>query len=362
MTPRPHEAAPEGPQVVLPPVPVSVADAAGAPRFGTYAGELPRVDLDALQGRWQVPLALRPFKRKRWHYTFVATPEVAALCAIVDLGYGANAFSVAFDLRERRALADVSMVGVPGALSAVGDRPGAGASARFDSLGGRLRVRRETVQGPYVVQVYAHGARTGSGALRLNAQLRTEGAAPALTVVAPVEGDGRVNVTQKRAGLLAQGSLLAGGRRYSLEGGVGGLDYTQGYLARHTAWRWAFAAGRLEDGTPVGLNLVEGFNDSVGEANENALWVGGRLYPLARAQFRYRKDDLLEPWTLSTEDGAVELRFRPLFVHREERNLRVMVSHFAQPLGTFEGTLKVGGRVHPVRDLPGVTEEQDMRW
>src|SRR3712207_5831847 len=115
MTPRSHEAAAtEGPEVVLTPAPPPIADGAGPPRFGTYAGELSRVDLGALGGRWQLPRPVRPFKRKRWHYAFVATPEVAALCAVVDLGYGANAFAVAFDLKERRALADVSLLGMPG--------------------------------------------------------------------------------------------------------------------------------------------------------------------------------------------------------------------------------------------------------
>ena len=253
------------------------------------------------------------------------------------------------------------MLGLPG-LTAVGDCPGEGAQARFDTLGARLRLRRDAGDGAYRLQGHVADARSGSGQLVWDAQLRTQGAAPALTVVAPVQADGRVNVTQKRSALRAQGTLEAGGRRYALEGGVGGLDYTQGYLARHTAWRWAFAAGRLEDGTVIGLNLVEGFNDSAGEANENALWVGERLYPLARARFTYAKEDLLQPWAVSTEDGAVQLSFQPLHVHREERDLKVVVSHFAQPLGLFEGTLRAGGRTLQVKALPGVTEDQDMRW
>lgn len=357
MTPSAHAA----PEVVLPPVPASVVDGAGTPRFGTYAGELPHVDLSGLTGRWAVSRALRPFKRKRWHYVFVATPEVALLKAVVDVGYGSNAFAVAYDLRARRLLADVSMLGVPG-LTAVGDHPGAGAHGRFDTLGARLRVSRGAGESAYRLQGDVADARSGSGPLRWEAQLHTQGAAPALTVVAPVAGDGRVNVTQKRSALLAQGALEAGGRRYSLEGGVGGLDYTHGYLARHTAWRWAFAAGRLEDGTVIGMNLVEGFNDSAGEANENALWVGERLYPLSRARFTYAKHDLRQPWTVSTADGAVQLGFQPLHVHREERDLKLIVSRFAQPLGLFEGTLRVGGRTLQVTALPGVTEEQDMRW
>ena len=121
--------------------------------------------------------------------------------------------------------------------------------------------------------------RTGSlQSFQWRGELLVAGGPPALTLIAPVEGDGLVNVTQKRGGLLALGSLEVGGKRFRLDGGVGGLDYTQGYMARHTSWRWAFAAGRLADGTPVGFNFAEGFNEST-EHNENGLLGGGSALP-----------------------------------------------------------------------------------
>ncbi len=192
-------------------------------------------------------------------------------------------------------------------------------------------------------------------------ELLAAGAPPPLSVVAPVPG-GVVNVTQKWAGLLAFGSLEANGRRYVLDGGVGGMDYTHGYLARRTAWRWAFACGRLEDGSPVGLNLVEGFNDAHAGANENALWLRGQLFPLSRARFEWNPDDPLEPWHVTTEEGEVDLSFKPLALHREERDVVVAKSHFVQPVGLFSGRLQVDGLTHPVSGVPGVTEEQDVTW
>jgi hypothetical protein len=269
---------------------------------------------------------------------------------------------VALDLKERRPLCDVSFLGAPGPLAEVGDRPGAGLAASFRTLGGRLSVRRGQEDERYRVEVDVSRLRTSSlQSFQWNGELLVAGGPPALTVIAPVGGDGFVNVTQKRGGLLAFGSLEAGGRRYRLDGGVGGTDYTQGYLARHTAWRWAFAAGRLADGTPVGLNLVEGFNESEG-INENALWLGERLYPLDRARFEYEPEELLHPWRVRTVDGAVDLRFQPLYVHREDHDFKVVVSHFAQPIGLFEGTVRVEGRTYALSGVPGVTEDQDMLW
>ncbi|REG29667.1 uncharacterized protein DUF2804 [Archangium gephyra] len=345
------------------PAPASVATASGEPRFGTYQGELPEVDLSRLKGRWAPAAApARLLKRKRWHYTLAATPEVLALFAVVDVGYSANAFAVALDLKEQRLLCDVSFLGAPGPLAEVGDKPGAGLTASFRTLGGRLTARRGEDDERYHLQVDVSRLRTGSlQSFLWNGDLLVAGGPPALTVIAPVEGDGFVNVTQKRGGMLSFGTLEAGGKRFRLDGGVGGTDYTQGYLARHTAWRWAFLAGRLADGTPVGLNLVEGFNESSG-INENALWLGSRLYPLGRAHFEYDRRELMSPWRIRTGDGAVDLRFQPLYVHREDHDFKVVVSHFAQPLGLFEGTVRVDGQTHRLSGVPGVTEDQDMLW
>ncbi|WP_375768363.1 DUF2804 domain-containing protein [Archangium gephyra] len=350
-------------ELSLLPAPASVATASGEPRFGTYQGELPEVDLSRLKGRWAPAAApARLLKRKRWHYTLAATPEVLALFAVVDVGYSANAFAVALDLKEQRPLCDVSFLGAPGPLAEVGDKPGAGLTASFRTLGGRLTARRGEDDERYHLQVDVSRLRTGSlQSFQWNGDLLVAGGPPALTVIAPVEGDGFVNVTQKRCGMLSFGSLEAGGKRFRMDGGVGGTDYTQGYLARHTAWRWAFLAGRLADGTPVGINLVEGFNESTG-INENALWLGQRLYPLGRARFEYDRRELMSPWRIRTDDGAVDLRFQPLYVHREDHDFKVVVSHFAQPLGLFEGTVRVGGQTHRLSGVPGVTEDQDMLW
>jgi hypothetical protein len=188
------------------------------------------------------------------------------------------------------------------------------------------------------------------------------GGAPPLAVIAPVRDGGVVNVTLKRAGLLAFGSLTVDGRRFDLDGGVAGMDYTHGLLARRTSWRWAMANGRLQDGTPLGLNLVEGFNEEAATVNENALWVGDRLIPLGRARFDYNKDDVLDPWRVRTVDGSVDLRFRPLHAHREDRDFKLVKSHFAQPVGRFEGEIRVDGHPVPVAWLAGVTEDQDILW
>lgn len=346
----------------FPPAPSSLEDASGAPRFGSYEGGFEGVHLDRLRGRYQPGRLGRLRMHKKWLYGFVATREVAALFAVVDLGYSSNAFSLAVELPTRRVLADESYLGPPRPLVTVGDQPGSGLQVAFrrpdawlgawrhfgdERFAGRVRL------GPRVPVVRP----TLSWAWELTAA----GVAPPLTVVAPVEG-GVVNVTQKWAGLPASGHLEAGGRHFNLDGGLGGLDYTNGYLARRTAWRWALVCGHLDDGRPFGINLVEGFNEARDDVNENALWLGTQLIPLGRARFEWTAGGVLQPWRVTTVDGAVELHFEPVAAHRELRDLRLVKSRFEQPVGLWRGRVTVDGQTHTFEGAPGVAEDQDVTW
>jgi len=157
--------------------------------------------------------------------------------------------------------------------------------------------------------------------------------------------------------------LEIGRRRYALDGGVVGLDGTHGYLARHTRWTWAMGCGRLEDGTPLGFNLVAGFNEAPsGAAGENVLFLGDQLQPVGPAVFRFNAADPLDLWRIETADGTVQVTFRALHAHRDVRDLGLVRSRFLQPLGFFAGTLRFGGREIELTELPGVTEDQDMLW
>lgn len=347
----------------LPSVPASACSEAGAPRFGTYEGGLEEVRLDGLKAPYGLPLHRRLMHHKKWFYAFAATDEVAALCAVADLSYTANAFVLAVDLKRRAVLADESFLGAPPPLVRVGDRPNGGFSAHYRAPFGRIEMSRPAGDARYHVRAEL-GLPVPFRAAPFSWQcdLLTAGGPPPLTVIAPVDGGGTVNVTQKWAGLQSFGQLVHRGRRWTMDGGVGGFDYTHGYLARATAWRWAFGCGRLEDGTPLGFNLVEGFNETRDDVNENALWVDGRLFPLGRARFTFRRDDPLEPWAVETRDGTLALDFKPIAAHREHKDLVLVKSHFVQPVGLYSGTVTAGGRTLRLLDLPGVAEDQDILW
>jgi hypothetical protein len=336
-----------------------LADPGGAPRYGTWQGGLEVVSWADLKGAYAPGLVERTLSHKKWLYAFAATQEVATLFAVVDVNYASNAFAMAVDLNTHRVLADVSFMGPPRPLTRVSDHPGPGLDVAFRRPDAHLSARR-----PFGDERFHVTARVGlPGFRKLEAEwsLLAAGAAPPLTVIAPVDG-GIVNVTQKWAGLLGFGRLRAGGKVFALDGAVGGLDSTFGLLARKTAWRWAFACGRLKDGMPIGVNLVEGFNESRDDVNENAVWFDKALFPVGRARFSWNRHDLLDRWQVHTTDGALELEFRPIAIHREDRNLGVVVSHFAQPVGTWSGVFRSGSKEIRFTDVPGVAEDQDVVW
>jgi hypothetical protein len=325
--------------------PSTLLDDRGTPRFGVYRGELDRVDLRPLGG----PLR-RLLRGKRWHWAMVATDRVAVCFTIVDVGYAASGFAVAVDLASRRLVVDVGALGLPGVSARVDGRWGSDGRSRFRGGGVHLSLDRRGT---------AVGLGIRSSELRLTARLDTTATDP-ITVVAPVVG-GTVNVTRKATSLPASGWVEAGGRRYDLEGGFGGMDHTVGLLGRRTAWRWAFAMGRTEDGRTVGFNLAEGFNEWPG-GSENALWLGDQLASVGSARFTFDPTAILTPWQVVTEDGRIALAFNPVGQHREERNFVVTRSRLAQLLGTFSGTVDAGDGPVRIDSVPGVTEDQDVVW
>ena len=338
---------------ILPVAPASPLDDTGAPRIGAYAGSMESVDLGPLRGTGLRGRLRQLTKEKRWTFVMLTSREVVCCFAIVDLTYASNCFIFVADRNDKKMIVEKSFLGLPGLSAHVAERPGAGARASFSAKGAELHIER-------VGAKYLGTARVDDGKLSLNFTLDTQPAAPAVTLIVPVQG-GILNCTQKWSGLPAHGSLVVGDKRYDLDGGFGGMDYTYGLLARETIWRWGFASGLATDGTPVGFNVGEGVNSAV--PGENALWHGNQPCYLPDVRFTFDRQSPLDPWRIQSDDGSVDLRFTGVGFHREARNLVVAASKFVQVAGEFSGKLRGrGGKVIEVSGLPGVVEDQFVRW
>ena len=158
--------------------------------------------------------------------------------------------------------------------------------------------------------------------------------------------------------LPSTGSATIEGRKFSLDSGVAGYDYTHGMLNRHTTWRWAFALGRTKEGIPIAFNVVQGY---VGEP-ECAVWIGNELVGVGEGRFEFDRATPLSEWRIRTSDKVLDVKFAPGAMHADKKNLGLVRSDFVQPVGTYSGTIRIGDRVHELENVLGVAEDQNVVW
>lgn len=323
------------PETGLPPAPDRVVGEDGRIRTGRYAGATGPIDwAGAGPGRlWR----LRHWKR--WQYASSVGDEHVAALAIVDLGWATSAFAYLFDRRAGRLLADLSLEGPPRLTGRVADHVGVGARSAFRFGGASLAI--EHAPDGWLVSVQGRG-------LTIEATLEAGQGAATVCAIARVPG-GLASCTHKAHGLRVRGTARAGGEAFDLAGSLAALDHTSGLLARRTAWRWVSVAS-----PGLAINLVDGFQEPL----ENAVWHHGRIEPLPPVRFERDVANPLSTWRVRSDDGSVDLVFRPEGVRSQSKDLVFAASRFVQPIGTCTGT--VLGR--DVGRLSGVLEDHEARW
>lgn len=155
--------------------------------------------------------------------------------------------------------------------------------------------------------------------------------------------------TQKRSGVRVTGQLhlakesLTNKPPFNLEGQAI-VDWSAGFMRKHTFWNWANAFGSVSIGDQNkhlswALNLAAGVNDT--GINENALWLGQQLYALPNVLFEFDRQSLNSPWHIYAENNQVELYFTPIAQRQEKLNLGFSASHFKQLYGKLTGTIHI---------------------
>jgi hypothetical protein len=282
----------------------------------------------------------RRLHHKRWHFVALVTDELFCGVTVIDIGWGNSAFAYAFGRRQRKLVAGFSPLGVAGISARVDSH--ANAACHFRLPGRHIEIVPRGEDG--------YALRVDSSNLRIDAEYG--GGSPRLLAVGPAAQGGVVHATQKSSALPLAGTVQAGGRSYTLDGGVASFDYSNGLVGRRTAWRWVSA----HDGA-IGINLQTGFFG----AAENALWLDGEIVALAEARFEVEADGR---WRVRTMDNLVDLRFEPEGVRRDDKQLLLASSRLSQGLGTFSGWVKRApdAPARPVAALAGLAEELSARW
>ncbi len=171
------------------------------------------------------------------------------------------------------------------------------------------------------------------------------------------EGDGVETVsphgdgyawTRKQGGVRIVGTVRLLEREHAVDA-PGIVDDSAGYHARHTSWRWSAGVGATADGRAVAWNLVAGLHDAP-TASERTLWLDGVPHELAPAAF-------------DADLGAVaveghRLAFAPEAQRSHRERLLLVSSDYAQPFGTFAGSLPHAGALTG----RGVMERHEARW
>ena len=161
-----------------------------------------------------------------------------------------------------------------------------------------------------------------------------------------VSRHGKSYIWTRKQPVRARGTV--NGRAVELRGLV---DDSAGYHARETSWRWCAGVGEGPAGEPLAWNLVVGVHDAP-ERSERTLWVGRDAREPGPVTFA---DDL--SW-VRADDGS-ELRFAAAARRARRDDLKLFMSDYEQPFGTFSGALP--GGVEVARGW-GVMERHDVRW
>lgn len=271
-----------------------------------------------------------PFKReKRWQMVALAAEQAFVSVVIADFGYLGYGFAYAHDLTSGETV-KVKAYAPFAAGVQVATAPDEGLSRlvspgrrmSYDAAAGRLQL--------------------SSSSLQLD--LRIERGQP-FDAGWRIPGAGE-HRTRKRMGDPGAGTLVIGKRALELRG-HGLFDWSQGHLARETAWRWAAGVGSA-GGRRIGWNLRTGFDDPT--QAENACWIDGAPQPLGPATIEPGA-----PWIVRA--GPLELRFEGDGAHQENLNVGLIASRYQQPWGRFSGTWDGA----PLRGY-GVVEDHWARW
>jgi hypothetical protein len=144
------------------------------------------------------------------------------------------------------------------------------------------------------------------------------------------------------------------------------LDWGRGVWTYDNTWYWASASGKVQ-GHTFGMNLGYGFGNT-SQATENMVFVDGIGHKLDEVTFHIPtnpngKDDFLSPWTFTSNDGRLELKFQPILDRADKVNVLFLVSDQHQTFGHYSGTVTLDdGTVLQIEDLLGFAEKVHNKW
>ena len=300
---------------------------------------------------------------KEWDYYLVICDEFALALTIADNSYmGLDSISL-LDFSERWQITKSPMhafplggVGLP-ETSEYGDShsQGRGYSILFKNEAGRrtliAQMRKFGPDGPLYAKIVLDNEPRES-----------------MVIATPFDKPGHFYYNQKINCMRASGEVAYGSRTFTFPEGrsFAVLDWGRGVWTYHNTWYWSSGNGQI-DGVPFGWNLGYGFGNT-GAATENMLFYDGRAHKLGRVRFNIPKkkngrDDFMKPWTISSDDGRVEMDFVPVMDRAACTDVKLIKSDQHQVFGRFTGRAVLSdGTVISIKDFMGFAEKVENKW
>ena len=243
---------------------------------------------------------------REWEYYAVFTPDFAIGLTLADLGLLSFGILTLEDYETGKIhsalfIAEAEALDFP---------PTPFENTLFEALTGSIAYRFE--DGMRTITVIS-GEEGTENRMEAHLELADSRSTESIAVSHKFEEPGEFFYENKRVSMPATGSVLVGETTYSLPAGssFGVLDWGRGAWPENVRWEWGHFAGMV-DGRMVGINLgtVNG-DDTPGTAD--AVIVDGVLNKLKESNWTYDLDDLMAPWTFTSDDGALDLTLTPDF-------------------------------------------------
>ncbi len=172
---------------------------------------------------------------------------------------------------------------------------------------------------------------------------------------------------QKILAMRAEGTLKYAKKSLRIHrNGLALMDFGRGVWPYKTKWYWGAAQGYC-DNQRIGLNIGHGFGDT-SKASEDMFFIEGIAHKLSHGQFEWTNDDNnhiddMKKWRYKTDDGRLNLVFKPLMKRQDNINLGILSSRQDQVFGYYNGKVILDDdTTYDIKDLFGFAERFDNRW
>jgi hypothetical protein len=129
-------------------------------------------------------------------------------------------------------------------------------------------------------------------------------------------------------------------------------------------WFWASITGEIEN-EAFKITLGEGISDT-SSASENIIFINNKSFKLCNVAFKIKIDEagnekILEDWKVISDDGVVNLDFKPLITMNKYKNFLLSSRKNLKLLGLFSGFIKIDDKKYEVSNFFGFIERNTLR-